>query len=120
MKRSSAEDPLYIAEGEGEGAREQRGDATARGCAVGSLAEPPPVRGHELLHAAEDLGADGGCLPALGGGGGPRVVDVAAGSDPGGDEDDLVELVEEEDGVQERDNVVEELGEGEGGGGVLR
>lgn len=49
----------------------------------------------------------------------PRVVNIATGIDAGGNEDHLVELVKEENGVQEWNNMVEEFGKGEGGGRMV-
>lgn len=45
---------------------------------------------------------------------GSGIVNVAAGVASGGDDDDLVELAEEQDRVEKRENLREEIDEGEG------
>lgn len=114
MHRPGAEDPLDIAKRHGQRPGQQRG---ARAVLPGH--SPVPVRGDELLQPLDDLRADGGGGGG-GGGTGVGVEDEGAGADAGGEEEDVVELVEEEDGVEEGEEVVEELGEGEGGGRVVR
>ena len=88
-----------------ERSREQ-GRYTSGDHLVGAL-PLEPVLDHKLLQPTKNLRADGGHTPTCWS---PstvsRVVDVATGVDAGGNKDDLVELVEEEKGIEQWDDLV--------------
>lgn len=74
------------------------------------------VPSDELVEIVKQIGikrrhcSGGGTVVLVGGG----IVNVAAGVASGGDDDDLVELAEEQDGVEKGEYLREEVGEGEG------
>lgn len=72
---------------------------------------------NELLRLPACLVKGGRDSHTTGGTGIARIKDVGAGADSRGDDNHAVEVVEQQDRVHEVDQVREEVGEGERGGG---